>query len=162
MQVGDFIGRLAKTKFTFAGVYRSSRPTWEERPFEVLFEICQSSSSILVEGSVRRRQAEPPFAFEIEVPFDSISVVASSVRIRSQQTGELTGQLLSSRDGFELIASAASGVICSLHLQFFERTAFEISGLLALTNHALSFAARETGHWQKLPSAKVVPIRGPS
>jgi hypothetical protein len=62
MQIGSFIERLAKTKFTFAGVYRSSRPTWEERPFEVIFEIGKDSSSILVEGGVRRRHAEPPFA----------------------------------------------------------------------------------------------------
>lgn len=160
VRIDDFIGRLTKTKFTFAGVYRSSRPTWEERPFEVMFEVCQSSSAVLVEGGVRRRHAEPPFAFEIEVPFGSISVVASAVRIRSEQTGELTGQLLSCREGFELIASAASGVICSLHLQFFAEAAFEISGLLSLTDHAVSFAARESGYWHKLPSAKVLPIRG--
>lgn len=62
MQMASFIERLAKTKFTFAGVYRSSRPDWEERPFEAVFEIAQSSSSILVEGGIRRPHAERPFA----------------------------------------------------------------------------------------------------
>jgi hypothetical protein len=153
---------MIKRQSPLAGVYRSSRPTWEERPFEVTFEIAKSSSSILVEGGVRRRHAEPPFAFEIEVPFNSISVVSSTVQVRSSQIGELQGQLLSCREGLELIASSDEDVICSLHLQFFERDAFEVSGMLSLRDQAVSFAARETGYWQKLPSAKVLPIRGRS
>lgn len=160
MLIGSFIERLAKTKFTFGGAYRSSRPAWEERPFEIVFEIGQCSSSILVEGGIRRRHAKAPFAFEIEIPFHSISVVASPVQVRSAQTGELQGQLLSCREGFELIVSADTGVICSLHLQFYDKSAFEISGMLCLPNHAVSFAAREGGYWQELTYAKVVPIRG--
>lgn len=160
MQIGSFIDRLTKTKFTFAGVYRSSLPTWEERPFEVMFEIGRSSSSILVEGAVRRRHAEPPFSFEIEIPFNSICVASISVRVRSSQLGELKGQLLSSREGFEMIATTQDGIICSLHLQFFEKSAFEVPGMLAMPEHSLSFAARESGYWQQLSSAKVQPIGG--
>lgn len=59
----------------------------------MVFEIAQSSSSILVEGGIRRPHAERPFAFEIEIPFNSISVVSSEVWVRSAQTGELTGKL---------------------------------------------------------------------
>jgi hypothetical protein len=47
MQIGNFIDRLAKTKFTFAGVYCCSRPTWEERALDVIFEIGQSTFAIV-------------------------------------------------------------------------------------------------------------------
>jgi hypothetical protein len=158
MEIGTFIDRLTKTRFVFTGVYCSSHPVWAERPFEVTFEIGRGESSLFVEGGVRRRHAEPPFAFEIEIPFSTVSPVSCSVRVRSQQTGELEGQLLSSREGFEILASAGTSTLCSLHLQFFEKSAFEVSGMLSLQDHALSFAARESGHWQKLASAKVIPI----
>ena len=96
----------------------------------------------------------------MEIPYNSISVVSSPVQVRSSHLGELNGQLLSCREGFELIASTRSGIICSLHLQFFEKSAFEGSGMLSMPDHSLSFAAREAGYWQRLSSAKVVPIRG--
>lgn len=157
MQIASFIDRLEKSKYVFAGVATVSRPVLRTVPIQTQFEFVRTTEAIVVEGGCFRH-TEKPLAFTLEIPFASMSAGASDVQLRLPSIGSLDGQLLSAGEGFEILASAASGEICSLHLQFTSTRAFAVSGMLKLQKQSISFSARETGEWEKANQAKVKSI----
>ncbi len=157
MQVASFIDRLEKSKYTFAGVATMSRPMLRTVSVQAQFEFLRTTEAILVEGGCFRH-GEPPLAFTLEIPFATMSGAVCEAHLRAPIIGTFTGHLVSAGEGFEFLASAVTGELCSLHLQFISSHAFAVSGMLKLSKQSLSFSARETGEWEKANQAKVVSL----
>lgn len=160
MQISAFIKRLAKSRFRFSGVYYLSRPPFDALPLDVQFEFIYDGKSLLVQGGCPRPRGALPFSFMLEVPFESMAFTSADAELRSPQLDTLRGCLLSMGEGFEFLAAAPSGQLCSLHLQFISAHSFAVSGMLKIGVHSIGFTARETDEWDRLTAAKVVPISG--
>lgn len=157
MRVASFIDRLEKSKYTFTGIATLPQPMLRTVSIQVQFEFLRTAEAILVEGGCFHH-GEPPLAFTLEIPFATMSEALCEAQLRAPSIGTFTGHLVSAGEGFEFLASAATGELCSLHLQFISSHAFAVSGMLKLPKQSLSFSARETGEWEKANQAKVFPL----